>query len=395
MVVLVRAGTLYWEGTTSNGTSTATTTNPQTVTTSGTYYYGAYNGGCWVYGNATVTVNPQPGVTITSQGNTASTPVCADVTAGTTLTATNSNGIGTETWQWQIYDTTASAWVNITGATSSTFNPNTLTTTNTSGMHTPVAWASYNPADLRVVDSWSGTGCTAANSTSTYVAPYPETFSTNGPTVTGCGQAVLYAFQSAPTGSNYTFYFYSGTYNTGTKVGSGSDYGLTSATNAPYYISYVDALTGCNSLNDASNSNGHQNLTVTVSSSFTVTMSNPNNVTYGGYGVQCSGSSNGSITATVTSSLYPISYAWSTGTTNSVSSNSNTITGLAAGTYAVTITDHSGCVQVGSFVLTSPTAVTGSTTTVSYSGYGTNCNGTFRWFSHGHGQWWQFGLIFI
>ena len=57
-------GTIYWQGTTSNGTSTATPSTSQVVTSSGTYYFRSYNsasGGCWgPEGSATVTINTTP-----------------------------------------------------------------------------------------------------------------------------------------------------------------------------------------------------------------------------------------------------------------------------------------------------------------------------------------------
>jgi len=40
-------GTIYWQNTTNNGTSTATPLTSQTVTTNGTYYFRAENSGCW------------------------------------------------------------------------------------------------------------------------------------------------------------------------------------------------------------------------------------------------------------------------------------------------------------------------------------------------------------
>ncbi len=51
-------GTVYFQGTTSNGTSTATPATSQVVSSSGTYYFRAYNGSCWgTQGSATVTIN--------------------------------------------------------------------------------------------------------------------------------------------------------------------------------------------------------------------------------------------------------------------------------------------------------------------------------------------------
>ncbi len=55
-------GTIYFQGTTSGGTSTATAAGSQSVTASGTYYFRAQSaGGCWgPEGSVTVTIDPLP-----------------------------------------------------------------------------------------------------------------------------------------------------------------------------------------------------------------------------------------------------------------------------------------------------------------------------------------------
>jgi hypothetical protein len=55
-------GTIYWQGTTSNGTSTAIAATQRTVTASGTYYFRSYDGTtCWgPEGSATVTIESPP-----------------------------------------------------------------------------------------------------------------------------------------------------------------------------------------------------------------------------------------------------------------------------------------------------------------------------------------------
>jgi hypothetical protein len=54
-------GTIYWQGITNNGTSTETPSAGQTVTSSGTYYFRAYNSCGWGdQGSATVTINTTP-----------------------------------------------------------------------------------------------------------------------------------------------------------------------------------------------------------------------------------------------------------------------------------------------------------------------------------------------
>lgn len=85
-------GTIYWQGTNSNGTSTSTPSINQTVTSSGTYYFRARSSaGCWGQeGSATVTINPAPGaVTVNGSGT-----YCES----TILTATGGYG-GTIYWQ--------------------------------------------------------------------------------------------------------------------------------------------------------------------------------------------------------------------------------------------------------------------------------------------------------
>jgi hypothetical protein len=57
-------GTIYWQNTTTGGTSTATASISQVVTTSGTYYFRAFNAGCWgTEGSAAVTINYSPSAT--------------------------------------------------------------------------------------------------------------------------------------------------------------------------------------------------------------------------------------------------------------------------------------------------------------------------------------------
>ena len=55
-------GTIYYQGTTSGGTSTATASSSQSITTSGTYYFRSQSAsGCWgPEGSATVTINTLP-----------------------------------------------------------------------------------------------------------------------------------------------------------------------------------------------------------------------------------------------------------------------------------------------------------------------------------------------
>jgi len=86
-------GTIYWQGTTSYGTSTASPATSQSVNTSGTYYFRPYNGACWgTQDSAIVTILPEIGTPVFALGSTSSR--CQS--AGTTsygATATNAVGV--------------------------------------------------------------------------------------------------------------------------------------------------------------------------------------------------------------------------------------------------------------------------------------------------------------
>jgi hypothetical protein len=85
------SGTIYWQNTTSSGTSTATASTSQSVSSAGTYYFRAQSAqGCWgTQGSATITVNNLPTITASS-----------GAARGTTSTATiqATSNIGSISW---------------------------------------------------------------------------------------------------------------------------------------------------------------------------------------------------------------------------------------------------------------------------------------------------------
>ena len=85
--------------------------------------------------------------------------------------------------------------------------------------------------------------------------------------------------------------------------------------------------------------------------------------TYNGYHISCNTGSNGSVTANVSGNQTPISYLWSTGATT------QTVNGLSAGTYGITITDVNGCKKDTTVTLTQPSALA-----LSVSSIAANCN---------------------
>ncbi|KAF5068260.1 PKD domain protein [anaerobic digester metagenome] len=70
--------------------------------------------------------------------------------------------------------------------------------------------------------------------------------------------------------------------------------------------------------------------------------------------VLCFGEATGSATATVTGGTSPYTYLWD----DPAAQTTATANGLAAGTYAVTVTDENGCTATAQVVITQPSAVT-------------------------------------
>ncbi|WP_424108311.1 SprB repeat-containing protein, partial [Pseudomonas viridiflava] len=82
--------------------------------------------------------------------------------------------------------------------------------------------------------------------------------------------------------------------------------------------------------------------------------------------VACFGGTNGSATVSATGGTGPYTYSWSPS-----GGTAATATGLAAGTYTVTVTDANGCTATRAFTITAPPAI------VATAGIQTNvlCNG--------------------
>lgn len=72
---------------------------------------------------------------------------------------------------------------------------------------------------------------------------------------------------------------------------------------------------------------------------------------YSGYGVSCNGFSDGTITADASGGSGGYTYSWSDGKTTPA------VTGLAAGTYTLTVADNNGCNDIATQAILSPTAI--------------------------------------
>ncbi len=83
---------------------------------------------------------------------------------------------------------------------------------------------------------------------------------------------------------------------------------------------------------------------------------------YGGFGVQCPESADGSISVSATGGTPPLSFLWSG--PGGFTSIDPSISLLRAGTYSLTITDTEGCMLTEDFILTAPEAMMLSAVTV-------------------------------
>ena len=118
----------------------------------------------------------------------------------------------------------------------------------------------------------------------------------------------------------------------------------------------------------------------TTTASITLSAPSPVNIDltaslYGnGFNVPCQGSNAGTLVAAVTGGSSNFSYTWSG--PNGFTSTADTLTGIAAGTYTLEVTDGAACVSFGTYTLTQPTDLDlVSVIADAGSGYAVSCAG--------------------
>jgi gliding motility-associated-like protein len=142
----------------------------------------------------------------------------------------------------------------------------------------------------------------------------------------------------------------------GTPVGD-STAAITNLCPGSFTVTVTDA-NGCTNTFDT---------TITQPPVLTLTMSQTN--------ATCGGICNGTATATITGGTSQYTYTWTTGATTTTGTLSNTITGLCAGGYTITVTDENGCLRTDSVRITEPDTLFASAIGQNTSCYDT-CDGT-------------------
>ncbi len=195
-------GTIYFEGTTSNGTSIATPSASQVVSASGTYYFRAYNGSCWgIQGSVTVTIGTLPGTVTVSGGGTycGSTTITASGGAGGTIyfEGTTSGGTSTATpSSSQVVSSSGTYYFRSYNATCGWGTQGSVTVT-------------INTVPTAVSVSGGGTYC--SSTTITASGGTGGTIYFEGTTSNGTSTATPSASQPVSSSGTYYFRSYSGT----------------------------------------------------------------------------------------------------------------------------------------------------------------------------------------
>jgi hypothetical protein len=222
---------------------------------------------------------------------TATTNVSCNGSSTGAVNTITGGGTSPYTYSWSNGKTTA----NLTGLSAGSY---TLTVTDHLGCVGTVSVSVTQPTVITI-----GTSSTPV----TCAGPGTATATPSGGTPHKVGNAYQYSWSSGATTA------------TATGLGAGS-----------YTVTVSDSL-GCS-----------ETASVNVtSSSITVSVSPTGEVI-------CNGGNNGAIISTVSGGISPYTYNWSNGATTTA------ITGLTAGSYTLTITDHVGCNGSGTCTITQP-----------------------------------------
>ncbi|MFN5786034.1 MAG: beta strand repeat-containing protein, partial [Flavobacteriia bacterium] len=328
-------GTIYFQGTNANGTSTATPSTSEVITTSGTYYFNALNAnGCWSNsGSAVITITP---ATITSNAGSDQTQ-CGN---GSFTLAGNAPTSGTGLW-------------SITSGTASISSPSS-----------PTSAVTGVPAGTSATLRWTVTDgpCLIFDEVILTNNSIPAMTSVSSLTICS-GEAVGLNLTSSVPAS------YSWVATSSSTVDGESTSSQSSGT-------VSDILT-----NISTSASADQSVTYTVTptaliggcpgsaQTLTITVRRPLMVAISGSQVACGATVNEVLTASATAGV--TGYQWYLNGTSISGATSSTYTATANGTYSVEISNAGGCsVTSGNYTVTLPSALS-----VSVSGTNVTCSG--------------------
>lgn len=111
------------------------------------------------------------------------------------------------------------------------------------------------------------------------------------------------------------------------------------------------------------------NITLTQPSQLAATLTIASN--YNGLPISCNGASDAVLQTTASGGVAPYAYLWADASTNT------TISGLAAGTHPVTVTDANGCIATRNITISNPALLTATVTATSnFNGFNVSCFGS-------------------
>ena len=265
-------GTIYWQGTTAGGVSTATPSTSQLVTSSGTYYFRAVDpaAGCW---------SDQGSVTVTIVNPVVTDPVSTSICEGESvqLVGNYSNGIS-PSYQWQV--DVAGAWVDVSnnvpnvGAIYSGANSQALSIDGLTQS------ASYR---LQINDAGPNCGISNTAAATVTVNSQPDALDAITTSGSGCGSLTLTANSNEITGGGYTAEWFEDANNNGTleegidlSLGSGTTIQATTVGTYDILARQRNISTGCSGPATA--------LNITIGQTFAITTTSTDVTCNGGGG---------------------------------------------------------------------------------------------------------------
>ncbi|MEN9743496.1 MAG: hypothetical protein RLZZ65_1301, partial [Bacteroidota bacterium] len=228
--------------------------------------------------------------------------------------------------QWANYQ-----WSGPQGFSSTVYNPNVsnLSTLN-SGVY-----------ELDI--SFNGSSCLLSNITNSIIVNPNPVINVNNITNVSCFGAANGSINTSATGANPIAYQWTSGQNTASISGL-----------SPGLFSLV-----------VTDNNGCQaDTSIQITQPAVLVASASITSDYNGKDISCYGANDGTVSTSVTGGTAPYTYAWSNGQTSA------NLSGLAAGTYSLTVTDSKGCTATASVTLTQPLDIAIASTPTAVLCYG-------------------------